>query len=144
MSSSEVHKRRVELLRPCVKMVVARGVAVQTILPDLEDAMPRKAQIIADTAGLLKQAGFQVSLCNVCSNLVVADSATFWYGSITSFAYTCFDNQVLRFTSGDVARKLEGLVQEDRCVFRKSARMGAEKLTIWFNGPTDARKCVGL
>lgn len=89
-------------------MVVARGVAVQTILPDLEDAMPRKAQIIADTAGLLKQAGFQVSLCNVCSNLVVADSATFWYGSITSFAYTCFDNQVLRFTSGDVSSEVRG------------------------------------
>lgn len=111
VSSSEVHKRRVELLAPCFEATVARGVDVQATLPDPEDAKPKKAQAIADVAALLKQAGVRVSFREACPNLVIADSATVWYGGIAPFAYPRHDDQVLRFTSAEVARELEGLAR---------------------------------
>ncbi len=108
VASSEVHKRRVELLVPCLKAAVARGVDVQATFPDPEEAKPKKVQAIADAAALLKQVGARVSFREACPNLVVADSATVWYGGIAPFAYLRADDQVLRFISGEVARELEG------------------------------------
>lgn len=52
--------------------------------------------------------GARVSFREACPNLVVADSATVWYGGIAPFAYLRADDQVLRFISGEVARELEG------------------------------------
>lgn len=109
IASSEVHKHRVELLVPCLEAAVVRGVDVQAILPDPEDAKPKKAQAIADAAALLKRAGIQVSFSEACPNLVIVDSATAWYGGIAPFAYLRPDDQVLRFASSKVARELEGL-----------------------------------
>ncbi|GAA6488180.1 DEAD/DEAH box helicase family protein [Gordonibacter urolithinfaciens] len=109
VTSSEVLKRRVELLVPCLEAAVARGVDVQATLPDPEEAKPKKVQAIADAAALLKQVGARVSFREACPNLVVADSATVWYGGIAPFAYPRADDQVLRFISGEVARELLGL-----------------------------------
>lgn len=113
IASSEVHKRRVELLAPCLEAAVERGVEVRATLPDPEAAKPKRAQVIADAASLLKQAGVQVSLREACPNLVVADSSIVWYGGIAPFAYPRADDQVLRFTSAEVARELEGLVGKE-------------------------------
>ena len=101
--------RLVELLVPCLEAAVARGVDAQATLPDPEGAKPKKAQAIADVAALLKQAGVRVSFREACPNLVIADSATVWYGGIAPFAYPRPDEQVLRFISGEVARELERL-----------------------------------
>lgn len=109
IASSEVHKRRVELLASCLEAAVTRGVVVQVILPDPEDAKPKKAQAIADAAALLELAGAQVSFREACPNLVIADSSIVWYGGIAPFAYPRPDDQVLRFTSPEVARELGGL-----------------------------------
>lgn len=109
VASSEVHKRRAESLAPCLEAAVARGVDAQATLPDPEGAKPKKAQAIADVAALLKQAGVRVSFREACPNLVIADSATVWYGGIAPFAYPRPDEQVLRFISGEVARELERL-----------------------------------
>lgn len=87
ISSSEVHKRRVELLAPCLESAVARGVNVQATLPDPEEAKSKKAQAIVDAAALLRQAGARVSFREACPNLVVADGAIVWYGGIAPFAY---------------------------------------------------------
>ncbi|MFQ8867680.1 MAG: restriction endonuclease, partial [Eggerthella lenta] len=96
-------------LAPCLEAAVARGVDAQATLPDPEGAKPKKAQAIADVAALLKQAGVRVSFREACPNLVIADSATVWYGGIAPFAYPRPDEQVLRFISGEVARELERL-----------------------------------
>lgn len=112
IASSEVHKRRSELLAPCLEAAVARGVDVRAALPNPEDAKPKKVQAINDAAALLKQAGVQVLLREACPNLVVADSSIVWYGGIAPFAYPRADDQVLRFTSGEVARELEELLRE--------------------------------
>lgn len=113
VASSEVRKRRVELLVPCLKAAVARGVDVQATLPDPEEAKPKKVQAIADVVALLRQAGARVSFREACPNLVVADSATVWYGGIAPFAYPRADDQVLRFISGEVARELLGLFRSE-------------------------------
>lgn len=113
IASSEVHKRRVELLAPCLEAAVERGVEVRAALPDPEAAKPKKAQVIADATVLLERAGVQVSLREACPNLVVADSSIVWYGGIAPFAYPRADDQVLRFTSAEVARELEGLVGKE-------------------------------
>lgn len=59
VASSEVHKRRAELLAPCLEVAVTRGVGVQAVLPNPEKAKQKKAQVIADAAALLEQAGFK-------------------------------------------------------------------------------------
>lgn len=82
VASSEIHKRRAESLAPCLEAAVARGVDAQATLPGPEGAKPKKAQAIADVAALLKQAGVRVSFREACPNLVIADSATVWYGGI--------------------------------------------------------------
>lgn len=91
---------------------MSRGVVVQATLPDPKDAKPKRAQAITDAAALLKQAGVQVSFRETCPNLVVADSATVWYGGMAPFAYSRLDDQVLRFIGGEVARELEELLRE--------------------------------
>lgn len=63
VASSEVHKRRVELLAPCLEAAVARGVISQVILPDPENMKPKRAQEVADAAVLLKRAIIQVAFC---------------------------------------------------------------------------------
>ena len=112
VASSEVHRRRAELLVPSLEAAVARGVDVRVALPDPAEAKPKKAQVIADAAALLERVTVQVSFCSACPNLVVIDSAIVWYGGIAPFAYSRADDQVLRFTSGEVARELEGLVRK--------------------------------
>lgn len=112
VASSEVHKRRVELLASCLEAAVTRGVDVRAVLPDPEAAKPKKAQVIVDATTLLEQAGIQTSFREACPNLVIADSTTVWYGGIAPFAYPRSDDQALRFTSSEVARELVGLIRE--------------------------------
>ena len=69
VASSEVHKRRVELLAPCMEAAVARGVAVSVMLPDPAEAKPKKAQVIRDVSVLLEQVGVSVVFRGACPNL---------------------------------------------------------------------------
>ncbi|WP_255467322.1 hypothetical protein [Raoultibacter phocaeensis] len=95
IASSEVHKRRVDLLVPCIEEATVHGVVVTVALPDPEEGKAKRAGICQGAAALLEQAGA-------------------WYGGIAPLAFPHADEQVLRFVSVDVAIELEGLVRDSR------------------------------
>lgn len=75
MASSEVHKRRVELLASRIGEAASRGVAVRIALPETESMKPKKANVYRQAAAALKQAGAEVEFQGDCPNLAVVDGA---------------------------------------------------------------------
>ena len=112
VASSEVHKRRVELLVPFVKEASSRGVAVRALFPEIEGLKPKKANAYRQAATVLREAGADVSFRSDCPNLAIVDGSTVWYGGIAPLAFPCADGQVLRFASGEVADDLRGMLLE--------------------------------
>ena len=106
IASSELHLNRLASVLKILVRVKEQGKRISVFLQKSNQDNTRKAEREERAVDLLTQQGIDVQVLDSCSNLVILDGQTVWYGGMAPLAFPRKDEQVLRMSDSAVANDL--------------------------------------